>query len=1303
MYKISQNRTQQISKVFFSILIGCIFWMTGANLSHAQFQEGFRFRDDDGSESTASWLAPQDSPITFDINDPLRFRALIQGTTTASTTRYGLQFKKSTDSLWSPVGVDMPTPTIMATSSARDTGNSTSHTVTLPAGTQVGDLLLVVMSCDGGTLINEVNGWERHFVGYNTTIVSSAIYWQFATTTSPLLTVGTAASEECSHVSYRIEGAGAPHMVSANGSGTNSNPPNLITSGTRDYLWIAARSGDSTVVATVAPTNFTNMITLAANTTGGASTNAATRSFRASSQDPGTFTSATEQWVAWTIAVPPAETPATGNVTTTLFNALTGATSSATGSLAWSNPGNITSSNNARASVTLSNTTASHYLIASSSSMFIPGYATITGIEVYVETLQSSVGGTTGSAQFNSVNVMKNGAVVGTTQTNATAWTTTEKQFQFGSSSALWGTTWTPADFNSGFAVAMTVRGAADYANRIANIDHVIVRVFYTVPPAIGYFDSTNISASGASTTAQLAPPGGLSTSDFLSGRIQDDENPTDTILIPANDYTEVEWSLVATGTATTGVAYDLRISNSTTTALSSYNDTAQWTIGTYMPSSVSVWNATDWTLYDTITIDATKVDATLTDFPVYVDLADLSDQFWATTPTGTSTVGTDIRVTTNDGTPVELARELVAASSTAQTGELHFKANSISATTDTVFRIYYNGTTTGDYSDTTTYGAESVWTNEYVGVWHMNESPGGTAPQIIDSTSYGQDATAAGSMNVSDMVTGRVGSGLDFASTSSQYLSFGAAATVSGAYTISSWAKPADTVVDRGIFTNRVSDENTFDYKFSGGTVVHGDIGNGTAWLDITADQPLSYTAGTWHHTAYSVNTAGYTLYVDNNVSSEAFVGTPLLYTSGNTPRIGTAGGTGTEYFTGVIDEFRIASTTRTAAWISAEYTNQATANDFYRTATGETGSSTIANHDVGQVSNAFDSRGKTDETLFAFKLTPNSGNATTTQLEFEVSGYDYLKLNTTDFTNIRLYRDLDSDGTYDLSDMQVGGAGVFSLLSVNNEYGTIVFTDDFAATTSLNYILVADWTAPANGSYMTIDLSAAGVTMQDNVGGVTAYGSVDHIQHNRISSGGGGGGSAAGGDAPAGAGNVGGGVSGGGNNIDTNTGGNTIGGSPDFYWPTAHSGSWNNIANAYDQVDGTYATTSSANTSTFSDYNNVLPDTNTIQGVVVKLELSGTTAAGNIGIELSWDGGSSWTSTGYTTATLTTTDAVVSVGGPANTWGRSWSPGEFSNANFRVRLSGNPSSNEIRVDAIQVRVYHQAGGGGGGGGGAI
>ena len=169
------------------------------------------------------------------------------------------------------------------------------------------------------------------------------------------------------------------------------------------------------------------------------------------------------------------------------------------------------------------------------------------------------------------------------------------------------------------------------------------------------------------------------------------------------------------------------------------------------------------------------------------------------------------------------------------------------------------------------------------------------------------------------------------------------------------------------------------------------------------------------------------------------------------------------------------------------------------------------------------------------------------------------------------------------------------------------------------------------------------------------------------------------------------------------TNEGGELIGNDPNFKAPTANSGSWTNPSNAYDNVDGTYATAASAVTNNFTAHGFSVPGSNTIEGIAIKLEVSGTTAAGNIGIELSWDGGTSWTSSGYTTPTLTTTDAVVIIGGASVKWGRTWSPSDFSNANFVVRLTGNPSSNTVQVDAIQARIYHQAGGGGGGGGGAI
>lgn len=402
---------------------------------------------------------------------------------------------------------------------------------------------------------------------------------------------------------------------------------------------------------------------------------------------------------------------------------------------------------------------------------------------------------------------------------------------------------------------------------------------------------------------------------------------------------------------------------------------------------------------------------------------------------------------------------------------------------------------------------------------------------------------------------------------------------------------------------------------------------------------------------------------------------------------RIGS--GNGAYPVDGRLDEIRISSSTRTASWIKAEYYNQSTSTSFYTiTVAAIVGSSTISNHDAGQTANAFNSQNKTDASLFAFKLASQVVPATVTNLVVTLSGVQ--KISASSFTSIRLFRDRDSDGLYDATDTQVGGAGV---MSIAGQQGTLTFTGDFTATTSLNYIIVADWSATQNGSFMTMSFPLSGLTMTDIGGLQTIFGTVSSIQHSRNNRGGGSVNVAIGGDAP-----LGDGIRTGG----TNVGGEQIGTDPNFKLPTSQDGSWQNAARAYDGVDGTYATTSSAVANNFRNHEFGVQVSNVIGGIELKLEISGTTAAGTINVQLSWDGGSSWTSA-KTTPTLSTTDTVRTLGSQTDLWGRTWTASELSNANFAVRLTAAPSTNTVQVDAIQVRVYHQSAGGGGGGGGAI
>ncbi len=76
---------------------------------------------------------------------------------------------------------------------------------------------------------------------------------------------------------------------------------------------------------------------------------------------------------------------------------------------------------------------------------------------------------------------------------------------------------------------------------------------------AIVVSPSSQITASGENTTARLTAPSGKSTSDFDAGRIQDDENPADSVTVSVDDYTEMEWCLMANTAAADGGIYQFR------------------------------------------------------------------------------------------------------------------------------------------------------------------------------------------------------------------------------------------------------------------------------------------------------------------------------------------------------------------------------------------------------------------------------------------------------------------------------------------------------------------------------------------------------------------------------------------------------------------------------------------------------------------------------------------------------------------------------------------------------------------------
>ena len=110
-------------------------------------------------------------------------------------------------------------------------------------------------------------------------------------------------------------------------------------------------------------------------------------------------------------------------------------------------------------------------------------------------------------------------------------------------------------------------------------------------------------------------------------------------------------------------------------------------------------------------------------------------------------------------------------------------------------------------------------------------------------------------------------------------------------------------------------------------------------------------------------------------------------------------------------------------------------------------------------------------------------------------------------------------------------------------------------------------------------------------------------------------------------------------------------------------------------------------------------LPSNASITGIEVKLEMHDTNEAGDLDIEIAYNG-TNYAPTVKNTGTASATDAVYIVGGATDTWGRSWTYSEADDGNFQVRLTSRNDAT-IGVDALQANIHYTVYGGGGGGGG--
>jgi hypothetical protein len=110
------------------------------------------------------------------------------------------------------------------------------------------------------------------------------------------------------------------------------------------------------------------------------------------------------------------------------------------------------------------------------------------------------------------------------------------------------------------------------------------------------------------------------------------------------------------------------------------------------------------------------------------------------------------------------------------------------------------------------------------------------------------------------------------------------------------------------------------------------------------------------------------------------------------------------------------------------------------------------------------------------------------------------------------------------------------------------------------------------------------------------------------------------------------------------------------------------------------------------FYDFGFAVPDGSTISGIEVRLDARADSTSGSprMCVQLSWDGGTTWTAA-KATGTLGTSLAAFTLGGATDTWGRTWSAANLANASFRLRVINvaGATSRDFFLDWVAVRPH--------------
>jgi hypothetical protein len=340
--------------------------------------------------------------------------------------------------------------------------------------------------------------------------------------------------------------------------------------------------------------------------------------------------------------------------------------------------------------------------------------------------------------------------------------------------------------------------------------------------------------------------------------------------------------------------------------------------------TTTSGWYDKKYPYRTMIAVQYGKVTAAQTNFPVYVNLARMgaANTFWSHLKKKSD--GGDILITNSAGT--RLPVEVVSVSTSSKTGEIYFKADSLSNTVNTNFYIYYGSSTAAQPASSTTYGSRNVWSNGYAAVWHFAGSLRDSTWHSLSTTTSGAVATTSSSMlgNTSEY----------FKSSIKAHINYGnpTALSISGnnPFTMESWVRFSTLAASSQV----VLSKGDFQYNMQKSSANPGVI---TSVMYDTnyhvASSSTNLAINTWYFFAgtYTGAVAGPNTIYFNGVGQAS---TSIDHINNTTANFWVGGNSGaSQPLNGMVDEVRISSSTRSKYWIGTEYNNMKSPGTFYST----------------------------------------------------------------------------------------------------------------------------------------------------------------------------------------------------------------------------------------------------------------------------------------------------------------------------------------------------------------------------------